>query len=149
MLVEIRLPISRIVLTIHTDEFGSYDPSLASFIPMKYLGSTAERCVTDFDQTSFVAATSACLFNAAGSDVSSILSDALSAAFPQMGGDDVTAEIPNPFFGVAAGTFMDTKEETLSLIDGGEDGQEIPFQPLLVKARGVDVIIALDVVCYS
>ncbi|KAG1861740.1 hypothetical protein DFJ58DRAFT_725585 [Suillus subalutaceus] len=30
------------------------------------------------------------------------------------------------------------------MVDGGEDGEVIPLQPLLVKARGVDVIFAID-----
>jgi hypothetical protein len=32
------------------------------------------------------------------------------------------------------------------MVDGSEDGQNIPLQPLLVKAREVDVIIAIDAV---
>ena len=32
----------------------------------------------------------------------------------------------------------------LRLVDGGEDGEVIPIQPLLVHARGVDTIIAID-----
>lgn len=51
---------------------------------------------------------------------------------------------PNPFFGVANGTFIDTNEEFIGLVDGGEDGEIIPLQPLLVKARNVDVIFAID-----
>jgi len=35
------------------------------------------------------------------------------------------------------------------MIDGGENGEVIPFQPLLVKARGLDVILAIDAVCLS
>jgi lysophospholipase len=31
-------------------------------------------------------------------------------------------------------------------VDGGEDGEVISLQPLLVKARGVDVIFAIDAV---
>ena len=53
---------------------------------------------------------------------------------------------PNPFFGVAKDTFISSNEEFLTLIDGGEDGQDMPMAPLLVKARGIDVIIAIDVV---
>lgn len=32
----------------------------------------------------------------------------------------------------------------LQLIDGGSNGENIPLNPLLVKAREVDVIIAVD-----
>ena len=116
---------------------------------MRLLGSTPakNKCLTGFDQTGYVQAVSASLFSAPGSDIASVLSDALATLDPQPSADSLTAEIPNPFEGVASGTFMDTQEDTLYLVDGGEDGQEIPFQPLLVKARGVDVIIALDAVC--
>lgn len=51
---------------------------------------------------------------------------------------------PNSFFGVANETFVDSDEALLSLVDGGENGENIPFQPLLVKARGLDVIFAID-----
>jgi hypothetical protein len=40
--------------------------------------------------------------------------------------------------------FIDRTEDNLLLVDGGEDAEEVPFQPLLVKARGVDVIVAID-----
>lgn len=35
-------------------------------------------------------------------------------------------------------------DTVLELVDGGEDGEVMPIQPLLVGARGVDVILALD-----
>ena len=54
---------------------------------------------------------------------------------------------PNPFFGVANGTYIDSGNTFLQLVDGGEDGQVIPIQPLLVKARNVDVLVAIDGVC--
>jgi lysophospholipase len=53
------------------------------------------------------------------------------------------ALIPNAFFGREG--FSEKNEEILSLADGGLDGANLPFQPLLVKARGVQAIIALDV----
>lgn len=57
-----------------------------------------------------------------------------------------SAVIPNPFFGVSSATFPDSDQRVLTLVDGGEDGETTPFQPLLVKARGVDTIIAIDAV---
>lgn len=63
---------------------------------------------------------------------------------PQPGLELDVSLVPNPFFGVAPSTFLDTNETLLSLVDGGEDGEVIPIQPLLVKAREVDVIIAID-----
>ncbi len=52
--------------------------------------------------------------------------------------------IPNPFFGVANNTFPQSNQTFLRLVDGGEDGEVIPLQPLLVKAREIDVILAID-----
>jgi lysophospholipase len=43
-------------------------------------------------------------------------------------------------------TFIDSSQTVLNLLDGGEDGQILPLQPLLVKAREVDVIISIDAV---
>lgn len=51
---------------------------------------------------------------------------------------------PNPFFGVQNGTFIDSNQAFLGMADGGEDGEVVPIQPLLVKARNVDVIFAID-----
>ena len=54
--------------------------------------------------------------------------------------------VPNPFFGVAPRTYIDSNQTILALVDGGDDGQISPLQPFLVKARGVDVILAIDAV---
>jgi lysophospholipase len=56
------------------------------------------------------------------------------------------ASWPNPFYGVAPDTFIDSAQTNLNMVDGGEDGEIIPLQPLLVKARGIDVIFAIDAV---
>lgn len=71
---------------------------------------------------------------------------ALENAFPQTGFRLDSAEVPNPFFGVAPATFPDSDQKLLTLVDGGEDGETDPLQPLLVKARKVDTIIAIDAV---
>ena len=130
------------------DEFGSYDPMLASFMPMQYLGSTGGKCVTGYDQTSYIQAVSSNVFNGVTTDVFDKLIAALEAANPGAGTGILSAHIPNAFKGVLPGTFIDSDEDTLALGDGGEDGQQVPFQPLLVKARSVDVIIALDFVSF-
>lgn len=54
--------------------------------------------------------------------------------------------VPNPFAGVNRGSFPDADSKMLRLVDGGEDGQIMPLQPLLVKARNIDTIIAIDAV---
>ena len=58
-----------------------------------------------------------------------------------------SAAIPNAFFGLSPNTFPDSNQTLLTLVDGGEDGNSDPLQPLLVQARGVDTIISIDAVC--
>ena len=58
----------------------------------------------------------------------------------------VTARYPNPFYGLNEGSYLDWNATDLALVDGGNDGEGIPFMPLLAKARGVDVIWATDAV---
>jgi lysophospholipase len=72
----------------------------------------------------------------------------LGALIPQEGTRLDVAHYPNPFISqtVGAGGFIDNQESVLELVDGGEDGQNIPLQPLLVKDRQVDVILAIDAV---
>lgn len=65
---------------------------------------------------------------------------------PEPGVELDVASWPNPFYGIAPETFISFDQMDLSLVDGGENGEEIPLQPLLVKARGVDTILAIDVV---
>lgn len=54
--------------------------------------------------------------------------------------------VPNSFQGLHENTFIDSGETYLQLVDGGEDDENVPFQPLLVKARQIDVIFAIDAV---
>lgn len=70
----------------------------------------------------------------------------LNSLLPESGIELDVASWPNPFYGIAPKTFISTNQTDLSLVDGGEDGEIIPLQPLLVKARGVDTILAIDAV---
>lgn len=72
----------------------------------------------------------------------------LGEMLPESGIEIDAAIWPNPFYGVAPNTFIASNQVDLSLVDGGEDGEVIPIQPLLVKARGVDVILAIDAVSW-
>ncbi|KAF8508644.1 acyl transferase/acyl hydrolase/lysophospholipase [Gautieria morchelliformis] len=56
-----------------------------------------------------------------------------------------SAAVPNPFKGINPNMFANTNEDFVTLVDGGSDGEQIPIQPLLVGARAVDTIIAIDV----
>lgn len=70
----------------------------------------------------------------------------INQTFPQSGIRLDSAIVPNPFTGVAPKTFLDSNETQIALVDGGIDGEVVPIQPLLVKARGVDVLVAIDAV---
>lgn len=70
----------------------------------------------------------------------------LNSLLPESGIELDVASWPNPFYGIAPETFISSNQTDLSLVDGGEDGEVIPIQPLLVKARGLDIILAIDAV---
>ena len=152
---------------------GSYDPTLASFTPTKFLGTTnTSVCITNFDQAAFVSGTSSELFNEFNTTVRSayqcciyiqqtnnrglqlqnLLSSTagpaislINSTFKQSNNIELDLSYyPNPFFGVQNGTFLDSNQEFLGMADGGESGEAVPLQPLLVKARNVDVIFAID-----
>ncbi|KAH9928107.1 lysophospholipase [Fomitopsis serialis] len=146
------VPLTNPIYEFNIYEFGSYDPTLGAFVPMEYLGSTnTSTCVTKFDQVSFVEALSASLFNeyntsAAALQNSSVyeIIEILEELIPESDIDYTVGIVPNPFQGLHPETFIDTNETYLQLVDGGEDDETVPLQPLLVKAREVDVIFAID-----
>jgi len=49
-----------------------------------------------------------------------------------------------PFQGINPGIFQDANSEWIELIDGSMNKENIPIGPLLVKARHVDFIVAID-----
>lgn len=46
------------------------------------------------------------------------------------------------------GKFSASNESFVALVDGGSNGEVAPLQPLIVKARGVDTIFAIDSVSH-
>jgi lysophospholipase len=58
--------------------------------------------------------------------------------------DDDIADYPNPFYGWNNATNPNHNSTQLTLVDGGEDNQNIPLNPLIQPARHVDVIFAID-----
>ncbi|KAI0917852.1 hypothetical protein AcV5_002685 [Taiwanofungus camphoratus] len=147
------VPLTNPIYEFNVFEMGTFDPMLGAFTPTKYLASPNNTlCVTGFDQASFIPAASSSIFNTVNltgvisdSTIASVLTDLLSTILPQNGTGFDMALVPNPFFGVANGTYIDSSEPVLALVDGGEDGESLPLTPLLAKARGVDVIFAIDV----
>ncbi|KAI0659449.1 lysophospholipase [Cubamyces menziesii] len=150
---DVVIPLANPIYEFNVFEMGSFDPSLGAFTPTKYLGSpNSSMCASGFDQIAFVEAVSSNLFNTFNTSVTlnaspiGIIIEGINEVMPQSGIRLDSAQIPNPFVGLAANTFPDTDSALLTLVDGGEDGETTPFQPLLVKARGIDTIIAIDAV---
>ncbi|KLO18750.1 hypothetical protein SCHPADRAFT_819403 [Schizopora paradoxa] len=148
------IPLSNVLFEFSPFEMGSYDPTLSAFVPTKFLGTmNTSTCVTGFDQVSFITGTSSDEYNIFNTSLSALLSSGVGPIFALLNEslpeNDNTVELdvamyPNPFFGLANDTFNLSKERYLGLVDAGDDGQVIPLQPLLVEARNVDVIIAID-----
>ncbi|KAH3686673.1 hypothetical protein WICPIJ_002317, partial [Wickerhamomyces pijperi] len=56
---------------------------------------------------------------------------------------DYALYTPNPFY--KYGSFNEIyNSKNLYMVDGGEDGQNLPFQPLLQKSRKLDIIFSID-----
>ncbi|OBZ65137.1 Lysophospholipase 1 [Grifola frondosa] len=146
------VPLTNPIYEFNVFEMGSFDPMLSAFTPMKFLGSpNSSICATNFDQLSFIQGTSSNLFNSYNTTDATLQSspagpiiDLLEKLAPEPGIELDAALVPNPFIGIAKSTFLDTNETLLTLVDGGEDGEVLPIQPLLVKARGIDIIFATD-----
>nr|POF17910.1 lysophospholipase 3 [Quercus suber] len=148
------------VFTFSPWELGTFDPTVYAFAPMKYVGSDfnngrpRDQCVVGFDNCGYVMGTSSSLFNSAlsvvnGANTTGLLSSALQSAISSIlsaigeDNNDI-ADYPNPFFGYNNDTNGYAVSERLTLVDGGEDGQNIPLHPLIQPVREVDVIFAID-----
>ncbi|KAI4123093.1 MAG: hypothetical protein LQ347_006280 [Umbilicaria vellea] len=140
-------------------ELGTFDPTTFGFVPLQYLGSkfsggvlpNNEKCVRGFDNAGFIMGTSSSLFNQFilqinSTSIPSVLKDALSKALSGIGQDnnDIAEYSPNPFYGYHNSTSLNYNSTALTLVDGGEDLQNIPLHPLIQPTRHVDVIFAVD-----
>ncbi|KAL6707762.1 Lysophospholipase 1 [Coniothyrium glycines] len=141
-------------------EMGSFDPTTYGFAPLRYIGSKFSNgelpqdqgCVAGFDNLGFVMGTSSSLFNQiflsldSFSGIPSILTNAISSLLAVIGEDsnDIADYTPNPFLGFHNDTNPSASHERLTLVDGGEDLQNIPLHPLIQPIRQVDVIFAVD-----
>lgn len=141
-------------------EMGSFDPTLYGFAPLKYIGSNFsggslpndQQCIAGFDNCGFVMGTSSSLFNQfilsldGVENVPQVLKDALASVLQVIGDDnnDIADYTPNPFYHFRNDTNPSAPNERLTLVDGGEDLQNIPLNPLIQPVRAVDVIFAVD-----
>ncbi|KAI0409771.1 lysophospholipase [Xylaria palmicola] len=148
------------VFEINPWEVGSFDPTLFGFAPTKYVGSNFSNgavpddghCVRGFDQYGYIMGTSSSLFNQlllqniSDSSVPSFITDALTAVLQRIGEDedDIAEWRPNPFYKYHPDSNGNADTELLTLVDGGEDLQNIPLHPLIQPIRAVDVIFAVD-----
>lgn len=151
-------------------EFGSW--GLKAFVKLKYLGTslyngfptiTTENtnisiCTTGYDNVGFIIATSSSIFNQVFLYLYKILMkinhDASKGIFTVLAAFglgnspthvDYALVSPNPFYGLfAAKNSTIATARNLYLADGGDRGENIPFDSLLVKARDVDIILAFD-----
>ncbi|KAG5981567.1 hypothetical protein E4U55_002823 [Claviceps digitariae] len=148
-------------------EMGSYDPSLQGFVPLQYVGSNFtngsvvdrdNQCVVGFDNAGFVMGTSSSLFNQivlylkngnsnyVPEDTPKFIIEALTSLFNTLGEEhnDIADWTPNPFKGWNPARNPSVNETRLTLVDGGEDLQNIPYHPHLMPARNVDVVFSID-----
>jgi len=139
-------------------EFGSWQPDLQAFFPVGYLGSDMTKgeptknneCVSGFDNLGFTIGTSSTLFNGAYTmlledNVTSILGGLAKSILEDIGkSDNDVASVPNPFKQYAAKKNQYLNADYIDLVDGGEANQNIPFEPLIQPARGLDMVIGID-----
>ncbi|KAF7550505.1 hypothetical protein G7Z17_g5662 [Cylindrodendrum hubeiense] len=156
---QLQLPENASVYEFNPWEMGSYDPSPQSFAPLRYIGSDFEEgtiapddnCIIGADNAGFVMGTSSSLFNAAfleideASGVPGFLTDSIASILEDVGEDNKDiANWPNPFYKQNPRRNLNANSRILTLVDGGEDLQNIPLQPLILPERQVDVIFAID-----
>ncbi|KAF7343261.1 Lysophospholipase [Mycena venus] len=146
------IPLNNPMFEVNLFEMGCYDDVLAAHTPLKHLGTTNHSvCVIGFDEAMFLSGTSSNLWNEVNTTANALaahtanFSVLVNETYPQSPALRLdTSNYPNPFHGIAPETFSDSGETILSLVDGGEDGQVTPLQPMLVEDRKIDVIIAID-----
>jgi lysophospholipase len=178
-------------------EMGSWNPTLAAFVDIKYLGTYLRNgyvydptrrdarldesgilnqnyCVTGIDNVGFILGTSSAVFN----DVFFLYDGAIDVGSFYVPGKHGTTCLavyldgkayitqiplytleafkplirdraiyaPNPFFQYETNdlNWNITMLPEFYLVDGGEDGQNLPLEPLIQPIRGLDIILAYD-----
>lgn len=149
-------------------EFGSWNPILRLFVKLEFLGSKISRgipkkCYNGFDDLGFITATSSSIFNNIISHIFEIISNSsnetvhLINSFLALFGldaqrkrqylntpSDYAIYKPNPFYRFPGTDNCITEAQRLLLVDGGEDGENIPLRPLLQPERKLDIIFVVD-----
>ncbi|CAG8099271.1 unnamed protein product [Penicillium olsonii] len=140
-------------------EFGTFDPTIFGFVPLKYLGSrfeagslpNNESCISGYDSAGFVIGTSSTLFNQFllqinTTSLPNFVKNVFTSILEKLdrADDDIAAYEPNPFYHYNNHSSPYARQTALDVVDGGEDGQNVPLHPLIQPERHVDVIFAID-----
>ncbi|KAI9779434.1 MAG: Lysophospholipase 1 [Geoglossum umbratile] len=155
---EVLIPSNTTVFEFTPFEFGSPDPTIYGFAPLRYLGTKFSegvvpkdgKCVRGYDNAGFVMGTSSSLFNAFmlglnGTNIPSKLKDTIRDILNAISeAEEDIADYANPFFQWNSPNNPSASSTKLTLVDGGEDLQNIPLHPLIQPERAVDVIFAVD-----
>lgn len=141
-------------------ELGCWDSYVDAFVDLKYVGTPMSSgkvagngsCWSGLDNTGFVFGTSSTLFNQFllqlnSTSLSGVVYDVAHSLLTDIDQEenDIAPWLPNPFKDSPYGTSNSIKDDdTLFLVDGGEDSQNVPLWPLLQQSRELDAIIAFD-----
>ncbi|ETI27009.1 hypothetical protein G647_10108 [Cladophialophora carrionii CBS 160.54] len=140
-------------------EMGTWDPTAFGFVPLNHLGTnftagrvpSDDRCVVGFDNAGYLMGTSSTLFNQFilqlnNTDIPESLRNLLGGFLEGLddNNNDIADYTPNPFFRYNPETNPGADSTRLTLVDGGEDLQNIPLHPLIQPTRNVDIIFAVD-----
>lgn len=138
---------------------GTFDATTNAFVDLEYLGSNFsggslpdnEQCVRGFDNAGFIMGTSSSLFNqfllqVNQTDIPEFAKTFINNILSNIGQDnnDIADYSPNPFYHYNNSTSRNAQSKRLTLVDGGEDLQNIPLHPIIQPLRAVDVIFAVD-----
>lgn len=159
---ETAIPANTSIFEFTAYEFGTWDNGIKAFIPMEYVGTHLldgvppdKSCIHNYDNAGFVMGTSATLFNSFLLDWNENVKkndtyyDILHAILEDLSKhqDDI-APYPNPYqnYTTSNTSVVNAFEpyDTIDLVDGGEDRENIPLWPLLHPQRFVDVVFAID-----
>ena len=140
-------------------EFGSWDAGVSAFTQTQFLGTNYTNggpfekgtCITNYDKLGYILGTSSNIFNLLCADYNlELATEPLSKTFYELvdraDGEYVGDEYAiyrNPFHKWETSSLVNN-QKSLFLVDGGENGQTIPLNPLLQPARNIDVIIIGD-----
>ncbi|KAA8641349.1 Lysophospholipase 1 [Aspergillus tanneri] len=118
-------------------EFGTWDPSVYGFAPLEFLGSRFEDGKLADDEG---------LLRLNKTDAPDFVKDTMYKLLKSMdkNDEDIAVYSPNPFYRYRNATHIYAQQRDLDVVDGGEDGQNIPLHPVIQPSRHVDVVFAVD-----